>query len=311
MRAGVLPNHHNLLYTRRNDMRFDIADFRAVQNKAGAGFIANVGVETTPVFAAAPAANKRIDLLYLSQEITPGDPLNEIKFFIEPGTASPSPVAPSLPAARADAIPWMTVEIPAGATSMQSAGVIVKEIFPYTAMAGGTVIVRDLIELGAWAPADGSRAFCIAENAEYVRSGSAWRASGGMRQIGLLTNTTYVLTTAWADVPGLSFTVPGMAGQKLLLRASGGIVNANSGGDKTGGVRFVGGATPGTATNVIGRNDANLRFPHVAGSSVEYPVSHTEMTPAITGDYTVKLQARANLDSSLIAKLVFDVAQVT
>ena len=174
MRAGVLPNHHNQLYTRRNDMRFDIADFRAVQNKAGAGFIANVGVETTPVFAAAPAANKRIDLLYLSQEITPGDPLNEIKFFIAPGTASPSPVAPSLPAASADAIPWMTVEIPAGATSMQSAGVIVKEIFPYTAMAGGTVIVRDLIELGAWAPADGSRAFCIADNAEYVRSGGAW-----------------------------------------------------------------------------------------------------------------------------------------
>ena len=194
MRAGVLPNHHNQLYTRRNDMRFDIADFRAVQNKAGAGFIANVGVETTPVFAAAPAANKRIDLLYLSQEITPGDPLNEIKFFIAPGTASPSPVAPSLPAASADAIPWMTVEIPAGATSMQSAGVIVKEIFPYTAMAGGTVIVRDLIELGAWAPADGSRAFCIADNAEYVRVGGVWRA--------LDTGWTYPTISNGTNYPG-------------------------------------------------------------------------------------------------------------
>lgn len=65
--------------------------------------------------------------------------------------------------------------------------------------------------------------------------------------------------TAWADVPGLSFTVPGMTGQKLLLRASGGIVNANSGGDKTGGVRCV------RATHPPHHTTAYLKPRRVAG----------------------------------------------
>lgn len=174
MRPGVFPAHHNPLFARRNDMRLDIPDFRAVQDKGGPAWIAGEGATTTPAFGAAPAANKRIDLLYLTQELPGIDPTTEVGFFVEPGVASPSPSLPALPAARADAIPWLSVEIPAGATSMQSAGVIIKELYPYTAMAGGTVVVRDLIELAAWTPSDGARAYCVADTTEYVRRGTVW-----------------------------------------------------------------------------------------------------------------------------------------
>ena len=202
MRPGVFPAHHNPLYTRRNDMRLDIPDFRGVQDKGGPAWIAGEGATTTPAFAAAPAANKRIDLLYLTQELPGIDPTTEVGFFIEPGVTSPSPSLPALPAARADAIPWLSVEIPAGATSMQSAGVIIKELYPYTAMAGGTVVVRDLIELAAWTPPDGSRAFCLADNSDYVRLGGVWVPGAA----GVSVTTTTATATpgaagAWGAVP--------------------------------------------------------------------------------------------------------------
>lgn len=133
------------------------------------------------------------------------------------------------------------------------------------------------------------------------------KLTGMKTQVGLATNISYLLTAAWADVPGLSFTVPNVAGRKLLLTISGGITNGNSGSDKMAGVRFVGGATPATATSVIGRNDEALRVPYISGTSVEWAVSRAEMTIPITGAYTVKVQAKASAVSSLVSKLSFGV----
>ncbi len=179
MRAGVFYNHPDPLFARTATMKLNIPEFRAVQDKQGACFIAGVGTTETPAFGAAPAANKRIDLLYLTQELAAIDGTNEIKFGIVAGTPSPTPVAPSLPAHLSDAIPWVDVEIPAGATSMQSAGVIITPRYPYTAMAGGTVVVRNLVELAAWTPANSARAHCLSDNGDYVRSGDQWALDGG------------------------------------------------------------------------------------------------------------------------------------
>lgn len=174
MRDGVFYAHPGDLFTRRPDMRLDIPEFRAVQDKGGACFIAGVGATTTPAFDAAPAANKRIDLLYLTQELASLDGTTETIFGIVKGTASPTPTVPALPAAVSDAIPWATVEIPAGATSMQSGGVIITPVYPYTAMAGGTVVVRNAVELAAWTPADGAKAFNLADTGDYARAGGVW-----------------------------------------------------------------------------------------------------------------------------------------
>ena len=66
MRAGVFPDHLNPIVTGRSDMKVNIGDFRAVQNRGGAVLIANVGTDTSVTLPAAPGANKRIDLIYVT-----------------------------------------------------------------------------------------------------------------------------------------------------------------------------------------------------------------------------------------------------
>lgn len=179
MRAGVFPAHLNPLVTGRSDMRVQIGDFRAVQNRGGAIFLSNAGVDTSVTLDAAPAANKRIDLIYVTQlSTTLGDSSSGTVFGVVKGTASATPVVPSLPAGLADALPLATVEIPAGATTTLSSGVVISQVYRYTATAGGTVVVRNTVELAAWTPADGAKAYCLSDASEYVRQGGVWRKSG-------------------------------------------------------------------------------------------------------------------------------------
>ena len=176
MRAGIFPDHLNALVTGRSDMKVNIGDFRAVQNRGGAVLLANVGTDTSVTLPAAPGANKRIDLIYVTMRSTAlADAASTPIFGFVQGTASATPVAPSLPANLSTAIPLATVEIPAGATTTLSAGVIINQSYLYTALAGGTVVVRNLTELGAWTPAGGARAYCIADTSEYVRIGGQWK----------------------------------------------------------------------------------------------------------------------------------------
>ena len=175
MRAGVFPDHLNALVTGRSDMKVNIGDFRAVQNRGGAVLIANVGTDTSVTLPAAPAANKRIDLVYVTMRSTTlADAASTPVFGFVQGTASATPVAPSLPANLSTAIPLATVEIPAGATTTLSAGVVITQVYPYTVLAGGVVVVRNTVELAAWTPADGARAYNLADSSDYVRAGGVW-----------------------------------------------------------------------------------------------------------------------------------------
>lgn len=175
MRAGIFPDHLNAIVTGRADMKVNIASFRGVQDRGGAVLLANVGTDTSVQLAAAPAANRRIDLIYVTMRSTDlGDPASTPIFGVVQGTASPTPTVPALPSNLADALKLATVEIPAGATTTLSPGVIVSQIYPYTAMAGGTVVVRNAVELAAWTPADGAKAFNLADTGDYARAGGVW-----------------------------------------------------------------------------------------------------------------------------------------
>lgn len=188
MRAGLFPGSATLLVTGRADMKVDVADFRGVQNRGGAIFLANDGVAQVTLDAA-PASNKRIDLVYVFQQSTTlGDAADVPVFGVVKGTASATPSVPSLPSAVATAIPLATVEIPAGATTTSSAGVVISQVFPWTAMAGGTVHVRNSVELAAWAPVDGSTAFNIQTGRIHTRVGGAWVEAGTRRTVTITTN---------------------------------------------------------------------------------------------------------------------------
>lgn len=221
MRAGVFPDHLNPLVTGRSDMKVNIADFRAVQNRGGAVPLANVGTDTSVTLPAAPGANKRIDLVYETARSSnapwsDGAGNDTPIFGFVQGTASATPVAPSLPSNLSTAIPLATVEIPAGATSTLSAGVVITQVYPYTALAGGTVVVRNSVELAAWTPADGARAFCISDNCDYVRSGGQWTRPAGSRIAFAEASTTAPVNAL--DMPVT--TPPLAAGQRVRVKTS-------------------------------------------------------------------------------------------
>ncbi|MBL5975379.1 MAG: hypothetical protein D3X82_16925 [Candidatus Leucobacter sulfamidivorax] len=211
MRAGIFPAHYDPLVTGRTDMKVNIADFRAVQNRGGAIFLANVGTDASVQLDAAPAANRRIDLIYVTQRSTAlGDAASTPVFGVVKGTASASPVVPALPAAVTDAIRLATVEIPAGATTTLSAGVVITQVYPYTAMAGGTVVVRNSVELAAWTPADNARAFNLADTGDYVRVGGAWgKKSEPFRMLLTPTITGGGNTSGWYYANDSSYNFPG------------------------------------------------------------------------------------------------------
>lgn len=225
MRAGVFPDHLNPIVTGRSDMKVNIGDFRAVQNRGGAVLLANVGTDTSVTLPAAPGANKRIDLIYVTMRSAAlGDAASTPVFGFVQGTASATPVAPPLPANLSTAIPLATVEIPAGATTTLSAGVVITQVCPYTALAGGTVVVRNSVELAAWAPADGGRAYCVADSGDYLRTGGAWKNQGdGLRVTLTPTVSGGANTSGWfyASDTTYTFPVPFSEVPKVTLNARG------------------------------------------------------------------------------------------
>ena len=209
MRAGVFPDHLNPLVTGRSDMKVNIADFRAVQNRGGAVLLANVGTDSSVTLPAAPGANKRIDLIYVTMRSAAlGDAASTPVFGFVQGTASATPVAPPLPANLSTAIPLATVEIPAGATTTLSAGVVITQVYPYTALAGGIVVVRNTVELAAWTPADGARAYCLADTTEYVRRSGVWIVPGDFRTTLTPVVTGGSQTSGWYYAANSSYTFP-------------------------------------------------------------------------------------------------------
>lgn len=218
IRAGVLPSHtDNLVVPHADGLRVTIKDNRAVLDKDGAVFISNTGDLVWPPQGQSvikwpdpPLANKRIDLLYLRQRsssLGDGAGNDTPTFGVHSGTAAPIPTVPSLPPALADALVYAKVEMPAGASSMTS-GPVVENVFPFTAMAGGTVVVRSLADLATWTPADGAKAYCLADSREYLRRAGVWvgvSTIANLASAALASNSWSVFASAasWNVVEGL------------------------------------------------------------------------------------------------------------
>lgn len=178
IRAGVFPRHYNSLLTARADMKVDVAAFEAVLDRDGAVFLAHEG-STTVSIDAAPPANSRIDVIWVKQFETRApfaDATNGPQFGVLKGTAAASPVKPT--ALPAGALEVGTVQVPAGAVTTQSAGVILTTTVPYTATSGGTVPVRNSTELAGWVPVDGASAAMVSNGGTYLRINGAWAAAG-------------------------------------------------------------------------------------------------------------------------------------
>ncbi|KQQ65695.1 hypothetical protein [Microbacterium sp. Leaf320] len=170
-RAGVLPAHANPLVAGRASMGYDVAPFIAATSRINTGveLIANDAV-TTVATTAAPAANSRIDVIWVrSQFVQHADANNDVVFGVTQGTAAAVPTKPVIPTG---ALELATATILS--TTTTTATVVVTQTHQYTAAAGGTVRFRTDTDALAWDAIDGSRAYSAASGSTFARVGGAW-----------------------------------------------------------------------------------------------------------------------------------------
>lgn len=193
-RTGVLPSHTNALVTGLASMAVSVASFNGVFSRTGAGVekAANNGA-TTVTIDTAPGSNSRLDVVWArAQFAASGDANSLVVFGKTTGTAAASPAKPAIPAG---AMELATVLVPSTATTMQSSGVVITQTHQYTAMEGGTVLLRNQVEADAWTPHDGSKAYRLDLSAEFTRVGGQWIPTNKM---GVVTDG-YVWAGTWDD----------------------------------------------------------------------------------------------------------------
>ncbi|MGG7507965.1 hypothetical protein [Plantibacter sp. YIM 135249] len=176
-RLGVIPRHFIPIVTSTSSMAYAVGAFEAVVSRTGVGveLVVNDGTTNVPT-TAAPAANSRIDVVWVRARFSAsGDTADAPEFGVTQGTASSSPVKPTLPLG---ALELATATVPSAATSTNSPGVVINQTHLYTAAAGGTVAVRTPAELLAFAAQDGQSAYVVSGGYGAARTGGQWLPDG-------------------------------------------------------------------------------------------------------------------------------------
>jgi hypothetical protein len=154
------------------------ADFVTSRSAAdGAIIIANTGTTAVPI-EAAPAANSRIDVVFVKHNDNAegnGDTTADPVFGVVKGDAAASPTKKAVPTG---AIEIATVTIPAGVTSISASGVAIKNTFRWTAPVGSMVNYRtvDEMQLDSGNAGPGQLAFIFLDSSIWERvTGAGWR----------------------------------------------------------------------------------------------------------------------------------------
>lgn len=142
------------------------------QDDGGVELVANNAV-TSVATTAAPGSNSRIDVIWIKCQFDVyGDSgLYAPTFGVTQGTADASPDVPSIPAG---ATALAQAEVTSTDTTTET--VVITQVAPFTAMAGGVVPVRNATELAAWEPAPGAHAYRLDVDWEYIRTSDGWES---------------------------------------------------------------------------------------------------------------------------------------
>lgn len=181
-RGGVLSPVGENLVTATGTMNVSVKRFQgAAVRDAGVVLLANDG-PTNVLLDAAPASNKRLDVVWAKQNDASGtvsvpDANNLPVLGVAKGTAGAVPVKSSIPDG---ALELATVEVPSTATATNSVGVVITQTAPFTAGAGGVVSFRTKTALELWVTATkGQRAYVLADGGQYVSDGvGVWKSAG-------------------------------------------------------------------------------------------------------------------------------------
>lgn len=250
----------------------------------------------------APVANSRIDVIWIKCQFDAyGDSgLYAPRFGVTQGTAGATPAVPSIPAgATALALGQVT------SSDTTTETVVITQVAPFTAMAGGVVPVRNSTELDAWEPADGAVVFDLDEQRYHHRINGAWVKAGLQATVYRSSGTHNITSTdtayTWSGVKSGSDAGFWSAGNPTRMTApvSGrylvtGSVKAGSGGCEIEYRPRVNGTALSTPTFAFSAGDpGNTAWPRVWG---------TFEVPLTAGDY-VELFVRklVGSDSTVIA----------
>jgi len=176
-RAGVLPPAI-VLATARASMAVVLGKFNAVLVRNGLPtYIENDG-NINVALPAAPGANFRYDVVYIKQNESES-PFSDGNNTPTAAVVSGAPAAdPSLAAVvalvPAGGLPIAAVLVPSTATTTQSTGVQITQIFPYTAAAGGTVWQRSAAERDASTWPEGSQVYLLDTKQLTTLNGTTW-----------------------------------------------------------------------------------------------------------------------------------------
>lgn len=166
-------------------MGVDVAPFEGVVVRSNLpALIANDGIVNVPI-GAAPGANSIYYVVYARQNESQSPFADANDNAVFGFAASPAAPSPSLAAALANVpaggLPLASVLVPSTATTTQSAGVIITQLYVYTAAAGGVVWCRNAAERDAFTWVEGQEIYLLDTKLTCIRSGTSWSFSSMIR----------------------------------------------------------------------------------------------------------------------------------
>lgn len=152
---------------RSGDMKIDLNVFNAALVRTGPLFVQNDGVTQSPTLSI-PASNSIYHVVYAKQRETgapysdPGGVDGPIFDFVSSDPGANPDVNQAIGRVPAGGLPLVSVLVPATAVTTSSAGVVVKDIAPFTSTAGAPVPFRTFSDVQLWTNApDGQLAWDI------------------------------------------------------------------------------------------------------------------------------------------------------
>jgi len=179
VRTGVFPRGTAAIVTSRADMNVNIAAFEAVASQfGGAILLTNDGSAQLPSVLVAPGSGSNYYVIYAKQNesTSPGTDANNNVLFGAALSTSSFAAARANPAQfPTGAVELATVQVPTGATTTGTGGVVITASYQFTAAEGGVVVLRDQTEETAWAPHDGGVGYRLDIDRPVWRVDGLWR----------------------------------------------------------------------------------------------------------------------------------------
>lgn len=287
-------------------MTVDVAPFLAGLDRNGLVRVYHEGTDQVEI-SAAPGSGSRWSVVYVKQRES-GAPMSDgadgpVLDKVE-STVSLS-AAEALVPAGAEKVGYL--EVPAGVTTTDAGGVVIATTIPFTAPEGATVFVRNSVELEAWEPADGARAYQLDAGIPFTREGGEWVADQPTLKLARSTDLSSGVTSSYGAAVFQS--APSEWSIGWDLGTAGRITILRDGLYLFEGVAVLGSTASGYARLRVNGSTYSPREFSAPNSSGAATVPFLDVVPLTAGDY-VELMVKSDGTYTLFASTRLEVAML-